>query len=66
MVDFFSQFVELLRVVEEVKEERGEGRLRGIGSSNNNEVTVVEDNLKWYFFFFCTEFIGLRRQRDRV
>ena len=62
MVDFLSQFNKLLWVVEKVKEEGREDRLRGVGSGNDDEVTVVEDDVKRYFLFFCAGFVGLRKR----
>ena len=59
MVDFLSQFRKVLRILDEVKEEGGEDHLRGIRSGDDDKVTIVEDNIKRYFFLFCTEFVGL-------
>ena len=58
-VDFFPQVCELFRVAEKVKEEGREDRLRSIGSSNDNKVTVVDDDIEGYFFFLCTKLVGL-------
>ena len=59
MVDFLSQPGELLWIVDKVKEERGEDRSRGIGPSDDDEVTISHHNLGWYFLFFCTQFVRL-------
>ena len=61
MINFLSQLCKFLRVAQKVEKEGREDRLRGIGSSNDDKVTIVEDNVEWYFFFICTEFVGLRR-----
>ena len=59
MVDFISQFPKFLRVGEKVEEERGKDRLRGIGSSYDDKVAIVDDNVERYFFFLCPGFVGL-------
>lgn len=61
VVDLRSQLSELFRIAEEVKEERTEDRLRGIGSSDDDKVAIVDHDLERYFLFFCAEFVGLRR-----
>ena len=60
-VNFPSQLGKLLWIAEKVKEEGAEGRLRGIGSGNEDSVTIADHNLERYFFFFCAKFVGLRR-----
>lgn len=61
-INFLSQFSELLRAAKKVEEERGEDSLRGIGTRNNNKVTIVDNNFEWYFLFFSTEFVGLYKR----
>lgn len=60
-VNLPPQLSKLLRIAEKVIEEGTEDRLRGIGSSNDDKVAIVDYNLEWYFLFFCAEFVGLRR-----
>jgi hypothetical protein len=58
-IDFLPQFSECRRVAEKVKEDGREDRFRGIGPSNDNKVTIVEDDVEWYFLFLCAGFVGL-------
>jgi hypothetical protein len=58
-IDFFSQFGKFLRIGEEVEEERSKDRLRSIGSSYDDKVSIIDDNLERYILFLCAEFVGL-------